>query len=382
MDSIKLLEEVDNMPLSIRENSFSDIKSEPDKFDSAKIETLIKKGIEYPDPILSFDNVPLIFPFTINLVQGSQGSNKSYFASHIISAFLNLKRDPPLLNMSVNTNLNYLVAYLDTERSTRDQFPAAMNQTIINAGLPANVKPNNFKFGSLKKYHRDERLQKTKEFIDSIKTENYHIVLIIDVITDAMKSFNDLGETNALMDELNFITENENITIIGVIHENPDGTKKARGHIGTEFVNKATTVISIGYKEDDSDILVLKIVKNRLAQRQSKKYIKRCKSSKILVFPNSGEIEQIESKNKIKIYELAEYLIPLLMGKEYSTKELILKIEEHFQASDKPIRDAISNLYNNQQILREKGFELVISKGKHNSNIYSIIGLDSKLALA
>ena len=57
-----------------------------------------------------------------------------------------------------------------------------------------------------------------------------------------------------LLDKLNDMTENKDITVIGVIHENPDGTKKARGHIGTEFVNKATTVVSIGYKNEDSPI--------------------------------------------------------------------------------------------------------------------------------
>lgn len=381
MDAQKLLEDVNKMPLSIHKINNSEKKSDQDEFDLAKIESHIQNGIKYPEPILSINNVPFIYPYTLNVIQGSQGSNKSYLAAHIASAFLNLNREPKLLNMTVNPNFNYVVAYLDTERPTRDQFPAAMLQTIKNAGLPANDKPSNFILGSLKKYHREERLNKAKEFIEKIKTENRHIILIIDVITDAMRSFNDLGETNALIDELNNITENEDITIIGVIHENPDGLKKARGHIGTEFVNKATTVISIGFKEFDSDILILKIVKNRLAKRQSEKYIKRCNLSGILEFINSEEIGQIESKNKIKIHDLAGYLIPLLMEKEHSSKELIKKIEDHFGASNKTVRQALNNLYNNQQILGEKGFELVIRKGKYNSNFYSIIKLESKSAL-
>jgi len=206
------------------------LKESSDEFDIKKITSLILKGVNFPTPILSFDNEPFIFPYTVNLIQGSYGTNKSYFASHIASAFLNVNREPTLLRMEVNNNHTYTVAYLDTERPTRDQFPAAMNQIIKNAGLPENIVPNNFMYGSLKKYRRTERLKKTKDFINESRGKGEHLILILDVVTDCMESFNDLGETNNLLDELNNITETEEITIIAVIHENPDGNKKARGH--------------------------------------------------------------------------------------------------------------------------------------------------------
>jgi len=296
------------------------IKESIDEFDTKKITSLIIKGVNFPTPILTFDNEPFIFPYTVNLIQGGSGTNKSYFASHIASAFLNVNREPTLLRMGVNINHTYTVAYLDTERPTRDQFPAAMNQIIKNAGLPENIVPNNFMCGSLKKYRRTERLKRTKEFITKSREKGKHLILILDVITDCMVSFNDLGETNTLLDELNNITENEEITIIGVIHENPDGSKKARGHLGTEFVNKATTVVSIGYKNEDTDVLSLRIIKNRLARRQKEKYLIRSQTSGLLVFADSSEIEEMQSKNKIKLSELSDFIFDRFNGYQYYTK--------------------------------------------------------------
>ena len=42
-----------------------------------------------------------------------------------------------------------------------------------------------------------------------------------------MRNFNNLEETNELVDRLNLIIEKENITIIGIIHENPDGNNES-----------------------------------------------------------------------------------------------------------------------------------------------------------
>jgi hypothetical protein len=236
-------------------------------------------------------------------------------------------------------------------------------------------------YGSLKKYKRTERLKKTQDFINKLRVEGKHFILILDVVTDCMESFNELRETNILLDKLNNITETEEITIIGVIHENPDGSKKARGHIGTEFVNKATTVVSIGYKNEDTDVLSLRIIKNRLVRRQKEKYLKRSQTSGLLVFADSSEIEEMQSKKKIKLSELSDFIVDKFNGCEYPTKELLIIIGEQFDVSEKPARDALNKLYDNQQILREKGFELKMRKGKYNSKIYSVVELVGELQL-
>ena len=57
-------------------------------------------------------------------------------------------------------------------------------------------------------------------------------------------SINDEGESTTMSSSLLRWTEEYNIHIIVVLHENP-GSDKARGHIGTELTNKAETVIAL-----------------------------------------------------------------------------------------------------------------------------------------
>jgi hypothetical protein len=51
-------------------------------------------------------------------------------------------------------------------------------------------------------------------------------------------------------------TEEKNIHILIVLHQNK-GDTNARGHIGTEIVNKAETVISVTKEADNKDISVI-----------------------------------------------------------------------------------------------------------------------------
>ena len=51
-------------------------------------------------------------------------------------------------------------------------------------------------------------------------------------------------------------TEEHNIHIIVILHENP-GSDKARGHIGTELTNKAETVIALEVDKSDDSISIV-----------------------------------------------------------------------------------------------------------------------------
>jgi len=354
------------------------IKESVDYLKERQIEYLIAQGIKYPEPILTFNDHHYIFPYTINLIQGGFGANKSFFAAHMAATFLSGSMRLTSLNMVVAPKFDYMVVYIDTERSIRDHLPAAMGQMIRIAGYPEKFKPKNLRTISLKNVPRLNRLETIKTFLNRIKYAGKHIILILDVITDCMKSFNDLGETNSLLDELNTLIENEEITVVAVIHENPDGTKKARGHIGTEIVNKSTTAVSINLR-NESDIIIVKTIKNRLARMPKEMYIKRLENSESLVFADALEIDQLNSKKNIKLTDLAEFLIEKLNGHESSTVDLITIIGEKFDSSSKTTRTAINQLFDNQTYLNQNGFGLKKRKGEKNSNWYSLKKLDSIL---
>ena len=68
--------------------------------------------------------------------------------------------------------------------------------------------------------------------------------VVIDGIRDLITSINDEGESTEITSKLMELTEVYNFHAIVVVHENP-GSDKARGHLGTEFMNKAEAVIAV-----------------------------------------------------------------------------------------------------------------------------------------
>lgn len=90
----------------------------------------------------------------------------------------------------------------------------------------------------------DERLKVIEEVI---KTEKPNIVFI-DGIRDLLNDFNDIRESNNLIQKLlRWITEYR-CTIVCVLHQNKNNSREMRGHLGTELLNKVTDCFEVRKK--------------------------------------------------------------------------------------------------------------------------------------
>jgi hypothetical protein len=78
-------------------------------------------------------------------------------------------------------------------------------------------------------------------------------VAIIDGIRDLVHDFNDLEECTEIVNTLMRWTGELKIHIIVVIHTNK-GDSNARGHLGTELMNKAETVISVNRDQANDQV--------------------------------------------------------------------------------------------------------------------------------
>ena len=117
--------------------------------------------------------------------------------------------------------------------------------TQIGVGIPSNLNT----YG-LRKSSPSERLKLIEYAIEN--TPNLGFV-VIDGIRDLITSINDEAEASNIASKLLKWTEEYNIHIVVVLHENP-GSDKARGHIGTELMNKAETVIALQVDKSDDKI--------------------------------------------------------------------------------------------------------------------------------
>ncbi|MEK6482386.1 AAA family ATPase [Catalinimonas sp. 4WD22] len=140
-----------------------------------------------------------------------------------------------------------VVLYIDTEQEKYHVLQATKRISRL-AGYAEDEHPKNLKVLGLRKYPPNRRLAIIEYLIEN--TENLGAV-IIDGIRDLVNSINDEEEATKVTSKLLKWTEEKGIYLLTVLHQNK-GDGNARGHLGTEIVNKGETVISVTKLEDDN----------------------------------------------------------------------------------------------------------------------------------
>lgn len=180
-----------------------------------------------------------------SLVKGKAKSKKSFFINMAIAAAVGKGLLQNKLRSPLKEDFNQ-VLYFDTEQS-KYHVQKALKRIFTQIGVGIQSKLNTY---GLRKLNPSERLKLVELAIEN--TPNLGFV-VIDGIRDLITSINDESESTNMASKLLKWTEEYNIHIIVVLHENP-GSDKARGHIGTELTNKAETVIAIEVDKYDDNI--------------------------------------------------------------------------------------------------------------------------------
>jgi hypothetical protein len=217
------------------------------------------------------------------------------------------------------------------------------------------------------------------EYLEYIRHKySNHLIIIIDVLTDCIKNFNDEKESLKFIDILNELINHFDITIIGVIHENPSKTdSKARGHIGTEITNKATTVFSVGYPSDKNNILEITFKKCRSSERYQPIYCKYEPNLKKLVEAENLEVQAMK-QTKAQIEDVSLSLINILDTGAKERKEVISLLCPEFDCSERTITQRLSEIYQ-LNFLEKYGYVLVYdaaANNDRNKKLYSIKSLN------
>ena len=163
--------------------------------------------VAFASPLFFHDDEPVIWPSTLNLIQGQTGAHKSRVAE-LFSAILIAKTVPVGDALGITRNrepgVAYTLCYVDTERSVSEQLPYAIQQLRERAGYPRHVDPPTFDYISLEEVPRAERLAALRQYLAHVRrTYENHLVIVLDVLTDCISSFNDEKESLLLVDLLN-----------------------------------------------------------------------------------------------------------------------------------------------------------------------------------
>jgi len=142
------------------------------------------------------------------------------------------------------------VVYFDTEQGgyhVQQVLKRICRQSKID-------KPKNLHVYHLRALMPSERLK----VIETVIYDNDNIgYVVIDGIRDLVTSINDEMQATKVSNMLLKWSEERNIHIIVVLHQNK-GNDYARGHLGTELINKAELVLSVTKQKGNEDISIVK----------------------------------------------------------------------------------------------------------------------------
>jgi len=308
------------------------------------------KDIEIVPDLLTLGDTPIIKKYTINTIQGKEGTHKSRTAELLISLFL--KRDSVhndhFLGFRRNPMERPVVALVDTERNLKDELPFALQAIKRKAGYSKEEQPHNFRFVSLKAVPRRDRLKAMKDWVTGIRsTTTEHLFVVLDVVTDCVSSFNNDAEAMELFDFIGNMCEDHNCTFLLVIHENPGSEAKARGHVGTESANKASTALQVSFvlnsDRTPTDLIKLKFRKLRRAKRPDPLNLTYSQEQKGLILAPAEMVEEIEAGALpvAPLDDVREELSWIMEGVDadgIKKKDIIERFAEEFDVSKNTIK--------------------------------------------
>jgi hypothetical protein len=323
------------------------------------------KPITFSKALISSCGLGAIFPNTINVVQGKKGVHKSRITEAFCCVLLSQKIGSSFLSFIRDFTKSYAVLYVDTERNLKEQFPYAIQKIKEKSGYKMEEHPPNFEYISLIDIKREKRFDTLSEYIIRFREshKNSHLFIVMDVVTDCVENFNEPKETMKFIDLLNETINNYDVTFLCVIHENPNSGDKARGHLGTELINKASQVMQIGFEKDgknnDTELLRLKFLHCRSTRKLDTIYMQYSEEEKGLVIASGETVNQVkhQKQEKASIPILQEWLMDNLQ-EETSKTALTSTLIDAFDCGERTIEERLKELVDNNFLIKEM-------KGKH-----------------
>lgn len=298
------------------------------------------------------DRQPLGLLGDITTVAGKAKSRKSFLINIALSAALGhliMNRFRGCLPQG-----KHKVLYFDTEQS-RFHVQKALHRICRQIGVD---NPENINVFGLRREPPSERLKLIEYAIEN--TENLGFVAI-DGIRDLVTSINDEAEATMITTKLLKWTEERNIHIVTVLHQNKSNDA-LRGHIGTELLNKSHTVIIVSKHEKAKDISTVEVADCR--DREPEPFAFRI-VDELPTLVEDFEFKKITSREKSTLLDLPELRQRKILhtvfsrGESFMYGELVRQIklaaEKQLSAKfgDNRVKDFISHCKNEGWILQE-----------------------------
>ena len=289
------------------------------------------------------------------LIIGKAKSRKSFFINIAVSTALSK-------DLILNRFKSYLpkeqneVVYFDTEQS-KYYVQQAVKRICEQINEP---EPKNLHTFHLRSLSPLERLN----FIEAEIYSNDKIgFVVIDGIKDLVTSINDESEATMIASKLLKWSEERNIYIVVVLHQNKSDNN-ARGHLGTELINKAQTVLSITKAENDPNISIVEPQQCRDIEPEV--FAFEINEFGIPIIAEDYEIRTETKKNKFDVTDLEDFKKYQLLTEVFSkgesfnysklVEQIVIAYKNQFNSSIGTNRTKllITDCSNNGWLIQEK----------------------------
>tara|TARA_R100000306_G_C4374163_1_gene141243 strand:+ start:482 stop:1615 length:1134 start_codon:yes stop_codon:yes gene_type:complete len=290
-----------------------------------------------------------------SMIIGKAKSRKSFFINIAVSTVL--QHDMFLGQFKgVLPKDKRKVLYFDTEQG-KYHVQLALKRICDQIQITA---PEDLEVYGLRSKKPSERLQLIEYAI--YNTENLGFV-IIDGIKDLINSINDESEATAIASNLLKWTEEKQIHILSVLHQNKSDNN-ARGHIGTELINKAETVLSVTKNEQDKDISIVEAQMCR--NHEPEPFAFEINENGLPVIAENYEIRTETTKSKFDVTDLPDYEIFQVLNivfsknESFGYSELVRQIKLAFKKKhgkklgDNRAKELITYCKNQMWLIQEK----------------------------
>ena len=331
--------------------------------------------VSFAPPLFFQDEEPVIWPRTLALIQGQTGAHKSRVAE-LFGTVLIAAQAPACDTVGLARHGEdgqvYTLCYVDTERTTSEQLPYALQQMRERAGYERTAHPPTFDYISLEPIPRAARLAALGQYLAHVRTTFAgHLLIVLDVLTDCICSFNDEKESLLLVDMLNRMINSQDVTFLCVIHENPGGAK-ARGHLGTEAANKASTVLQVGYMKqangEPTEVVEMRYLKRRNGRPGLAFHVTFDEASKGLVRADPAAVAEATARRRTVAAgpELFAALTTALAFGPLAAGELERRLAERLGASTRTVRERLNELVDTAaEVPDDSGRAYHLTKERH-----------------
>lgn len=256
-----------------------------------------------------------------SLIIGKAKAKKSFFINIAVSCALS---NIPVLNRFVSNlpDNQKEVLYFDTEQGS---YHCQLALKRICKQLDVK-RPKNLSLYHLRSLTPAQRLKLIEEEIYS----NDKIgLVVIDGIVDLITAINDEEQASYIASKLLKWTEERNIHIITVLHQNK-GDQNARGHVGSSLTHKSEAVLSITREESNPDISTMKaeFCRNREPEPFSFEIDTDGLPIEVVGFEPKARKEKNFNINQIENYKLYQLLTESFNNEtEINYSELVRKVK-------------------------------------------------------